>query len=91
MFSVLMGTTAGMVIADAIGIMVGVVMRKHIPETVVKWISAAVFMLFGFIGVYKIISAKLSVFPVLSIMSGVILLTVICILILVRKKDKTKV
>ncbi|MHB8155515.1 MAG: TMEM165/GDT1 family protein [Candidatus Omnitrophota bacterium] len=86
MFGVLMGTTMGMVIADAIGIMVGVVMRKHIPETVVKLISAAVFMLFGFIGVYKIISLKLSVFPVILIMSGIILATAISICILLRKK-----
>ncbi len=86
MFGVLMGTTTGMVIADAIGIMVGVVMRKHIPENVVKWISAAVFMLFGFIGVYKIISAKLGVFPVLFIMSGVVLVTTFSTYFLLRKK-----
>ena len=86
MVGVLMGTTMGMVIADAIGIMVGVVMRKHIPETVVKWISAAVFMLFGFIGVYKIISSKLNIFPVIFIMSGIILATVISTCILLSKK-----
>lgn len=86
MVGVLMGTTMGMVIADAIGIMVGVVMRKHIPETVVKWISAAVFMLFGFIGVYKIISTKLGVFPVLFIIGGIILVTIVSTYFLVRKK-----
>ena len=86
MVGVLMGTTMGMVIADAIGIMVGVVMRKHIPETVVKWVSAAVFILFGFIGVYKIISSKLGVFPVLFIMSVIVLATSIITYILVRAK-----
>lgn len=58
MFGVLMGTTLAMVIADAIGIMVGVVMRRRIPETVVKWISAVAFISFGLMGVYKIISVR---------------------------------
>jgi len=86
MFSVLLGTTTGMVIADAIGIMVGIVMKKHIPENVIKWISAAVFMLFGFIGIYKIISTKLGIFPVFSIMVGAASVAGICAYILIRKK-----
>jgi len=90
MFGVLLGTTTGMVIADAIGIMVGIVMKKHIPENVIKWISAMVFMLFGFIGIFKIISPKLDVFLVMAIMSGVVLATAISTYILVRKKDKSK-
>ena len=36
--NVLMGTTLGMVIADAIGIIVGIMMRKRIPEKIIKWI-----------------------------------------------------
>ena len=59
MFGVLMGSTSAMVVADAVGIMVGVVMRKRIPENVIKWISAMVFILFGLIGIFKIISSKL--------------------------------
>lgn len=53
MLSVLMGTTLAMVVADAIGITVGVVMRKHMPEEAIRWFSAAVFVIFGLIGVYK--------------------------------------
>jgi putative Ca2+/H+ antiporter (TMEM165/GDT1 family) len=85
MFSVLLGTTTGMVIADAIGIMAGIIMKKHIPENVVKWISALIFMLFGLAGIYKIISTKLNTLSVLSIMSGVILVTCISTYILARK------
>lgn len=59
MINVLMGTTLGMVIADAFGIFVGVVMRKHIPEKTIKWISAIVFVMFGFGGVYKVLSSRL--------------------------------
>jgi Ca2+/H+ antiporter, TMEM165/GDT1 family len=59
MFNVLMGTTLGMVVADAIGIIVGIVMRKHIPEKIIKWFSAAVFILFGLAGIYKVLSVRL--------------------------------
>ncbi|MCU0665501.1 MAG: TMEM165/GDT1 family protein [Candidatus Omnitrophica bacterium] len=51
MLGVLMGTTCGMLIADAFGIIVGVVMRKHIPEKTIKWISAVIFILFGIMGI----------------------------------------
>ena len=55
MLGVLMGTTLAMVAADAIGIIAGVVMRKHIPEKTIKWFSAMVFILFGASGIYRIL------------------------------------
>ncbi len=51
---ILMGTTIGMLIADGIGIIIGVVMCKKIPERTIKLISAAAFILFGFIGCYQV-------------------------------------
>lgn len=56
-FSVLMGTTLAMVIADAFGIIAGVVMRKHIPENIIKWVSASVFILFGLMGISRVLFA----------------------------------
>jgi putative Ca2+/H+ antiporter (TMEM165/GDT1 family) len=47
-----MGTTAAMLVADAFGIIVGVVLGKKIPERFVKWFAAAIFILFGIIGLY---------------------------------------
>jgi putative Ca2+/H+ antiporter (TMEM165/GDT1 family) len=47
-----MGTTVGMLMADAFGIIVGVVMGKRIPERFVKWFAAAIFILFGIAGLY---------------------------------------
>jgi len=47
------GTTAGMMVADAIGIIFGVVMGKRIPENAVKWFAAIVFILFGLAGLYE--------------------------------------
>jgi putative Ca2+/H+ antiporter (TMEM165/GDT1 family) len=58
MLNVLMGTTLGMVVADAIGILVGIVLRKHIPSQMIKWFSAGLFVLFGFAGIYKILSVR---------------------------------
>jgi len=61
MINVLIGTTLGMIVADAIGIIVGIVMRKHIPERIIKWVSAGIFILFGLVGIYKILSACLDI------------------------------
>ena len=46
------GTTAGMLIADAFGIIVGIVLHKNIPEKQVKWFAALVFIAFGLWGLY---------------------------------------
>lgn len=56
---ILAGTTTGMLIADAIGIIVGVVMCKRIPERTVKLVSAGAFILFGFIGSFQVGVEKL--------------------------------
>lgn len=50
------GTTAGMLIADAIGIIVGIVLHKKLPEKQVKWFAASTFILFGLWGLYEAIS-----------------------------------
>jgi putative Ca2+/H+ antiporter (TMEM165/GDT1 family) len=42
-----------MVASDAIGIAIGVIMRRHIPEKAIKWFSAAVFILFGLNGIFR--------------------------------------
>jgi Ca2+/H+ antiporter, TMEM165/GDT1 family len=51
-FPIWMGTTAAMLVADAFGIIVGVVLGKKIPERFVKWFAAVIFILFGIIGLY---------------------------------------
>ena len=56
---ILAGTTTGMLIADAIGICVGVVMCRKIPERTIKLVSAGAFVLFGLIGCYQTAVDKL--------------------------------
>lgn len=61
-----MGTTAGMMVADAFGIIVGVVLGKKIPERFVKWFAATIFILFGIIGLYDSLPDSLLTPPVLA-------------------------
>ncbi|PKM42453.1 MAG: hypothetical protein CVV03_09840 [Firmicutes bacterium HGW-Firmicutes-8] len=42
-----LGSTLGMVIADGLAIIVGIVMGKRLPERIIKWGSAAIFFGFG--------------------------------------------
>lgn len=56
--SVLLGTTLGMLVADGVGIVVGVVLCKRIPQRKIKWFSAIIFVLFGLVGVYGVLSVK---------------------------------
>ena len=51
--TVWMGTTLGMMVADAFGIVVGIVMGKKIPERVIKWGAALIFIGFGVVGLYE--------------------------------------
>ena len=54
-----MGTTAGMMVADAFGIIVGVVLGKKIPDRFVKWFAATIFILFGIAGLYDSLPERL--------------------------------
>ncbi len=48
-----LGTITGMLLADAIGIIVGIVLGKKIPERVIKWVSAIIFIGFGMLSLYE--------------------------------------
>lgn len=72
---VLMGTTTGMLIADSIGIIVGVVMCKKIPERTIKLVSAGAFIFFGLLGSYQVANNKLNlnqglIIAILAIIAG---------------------
>ena len=53
------GTTTGMMIADAFGIGVGIMLGKKIPERFIKWGAAAIFIFFGFYGLHENLPAGL--------------------------------
>ncbi|MFB3925981.1 MAG: TMEM165/GDT1 family protein [Syntrophales bacterium] len=57
LFMVWSGTTCAMVTADAIGIFFGNILGRKIPEKVLKRVAAAIFILFGVIGLYEYLPA----------------------------------
>ncbi len=62
-----LGTTTGMLIADGIGIIFGIVMGKKIPERTVKWVAALIFIAFGLAGLYEALPASILTTPVLAV------------------------
>jgi putative Ca2+/H+ antiporter (TMEM165/GDT1 family) len=75
--AILMGTTTGMLIADWVGICVGAVACRRIPERTVKVISAAAFILFGLIGIYQFATAQMGWAPAAAVggTAGIAVLT----------------
>lgn len=67
----LLGTTTGMLIADAIGIYIGVVAGKRIPERLIKWISALIFIAFGYAGLYTSLPGEYITLPWAALMVAV--------------------
>jgi Ca2+/H+ antiporter, TMEM165/GDT1 family len=61
---VLAGTTIAMLIADAIGIVIGINLGKKIPERAVKWGAALIFIFFGAYGLYEYTPPDLLTAPV---------------------------
>jgi len=48
-----MGTTLGMLVSNAVGIIVGIVMGKKMPDKFMRWFSALTFITFGSYGLYE--------------------------------------
>ncbi|MFH0997487.1 MAG: TMEM165/GDT1 family protein [Pseudomonadota bacterium] len=81
------GTNVGMLIADAIGIIIGIVMGKHIPERAVKWGAAVIFIGFGIYGIHENVSEQILT-PVVEITS-LFVLGIAGFLLARVSKDKT--
>jgi hypothetical protein len=58
-FLVWYGTTLGMLIADGVGIIFGVVMGKRIPERTIKWAASMIFIGFGGWGLYDTLPSSI--------------------------------
>ncbi len=80
---VLIGTTTGMLIADAIGIGIGIVLGKRIPERAVKWIAALTFIFFGLYGLCERFPKESTSLPIII---SVLVLTLLAIIIVGRKE-----
>ncbi len=78
-----LGTTTGMMIADIIGIVVGIVLGRHIPERAVKWFAALIFIAFGLAGLYEYSPRAWLTIPV---MTGVCGLTALSVWLIARRE-----
>lgn len=83
---ILVGTTTGMLIADGIGIIIGVVMCKKIPERTIKLISAGAFIFFGLIGSYQVAGdmLHLTLWAIIVCMISIIIITGIAAYFLIK-------
>ncbi|ABZ82842.1 putative membrane protein [Heliomicrobium modesticaldum Ice1] len=80
-----MGTTTGMMISNVIGILIGVVLGKKIPERIVKYASAAIFILFGYAGIIATVFDPATRYGVLAVVT---VLTGIAVYMLTREEKK---
>ena len=95
-FPIWMGTTTGMLVADAFGIIVVVVFGKKIPERFVKWFAAVIFILFGIAGLYDSLPERFLTPP--AAVGGIVFILLLVGLVVwlnrchegvVKKKDET--
>ncbi len=84
---VLAGTTTGMLFADGIGIVAGVVFCKKIPDKIIKLVSAFVFILFGIAGSYQTMhdSLKLNFNTIILILSLILIASGFASFIMIKK------
>lgn len=79
-----LGTSSGMMVADGVGIIIGIVLGRKIPERLVKWVAALTFIGFGLTGLYEFAPPR---FLTLPIIVGTI--AFVCVLIfLVARSDR---
>ena len=65
-WTVWMGTTLGMMVSNAIGIVVGNLMGKRLPERAIKWAAAAIFVAFGLWGLWENLPRETWTAPVVA-------------------------
>ena len=87
--SVFVGATIAMLVADGIGIIVGVVLCKRFPEQIFNWLSAIIFVIFGLAGLYEVLPRMIGldysalILLVLSVVS-------ISTMLFLARKQRTK-
>ncbi len=81
-----LGTTTGMMIADGIGIIIGIVLGKKIPERTVKWVAAIIFILFGLFGLYEYLPSQ---YLTPEIIAGGLATTVLLIYLVAKISNNT--
>ncbi len=68
--AVLVGTTSGMLVADAFGIFVGSIAGRRLPDAGIKWFSAVVFIGFGYLSLYASLPPRFVTLPAALLLVG---------------------
>lgn len=89
--SVLIGATLGMLVADGIALGIGIVLGKRVPERTLKWISAAVFILFGLVGVYEVLAAMIGLVYTGLVLALLVVFCIIIIKVITRKSRSIEI
>jgi len=87
--AVLVGTTLGMLAADTIGIMLGVVLGRKLPERAIKWFSAVIFVLFGLYSVAAFLAARLALWRTIAVTGALALAAAFALYYLSSARQKT--
>ncbi|MEW6187444.1 MAG: TMEM165/GDT1 family protein [Thermodesulfobacteriota bacterium] len=85
--TVWMGTTLGMMVSNAFGIVVAIVMGKKIPERIIKWGAAIIFIGFGALGLFE--NLPKSFLKPGWILSGAVIILLLMVLIAYWNSRKT--
>jgi Ca2+/H+ antiporter, TMEM165/GDT1 family len=88
--SVLVGATLAMVVADGIGIVIGVVFCRRIPQRKLKWLSASIFVLFGLIGVYEILWERIGLGYVTLVLGLLTAFSISAIYVISKRQKSAK-
>jgi putative Ca2+/H+ antiporter (TMEM165/GDT1 family) len=88
--SVFIGATLGMLLADGVGIVAGVVLGKRIPQRTIKWVSATIFLIFGLAGVYEVLSSKIGLAYTALTLILLIVFSVLAIVFITENGDRAK-
>ena len=84
---VLLGATLGMLVADGIGIVIGVVLGRRIPQRLLKWVSAVVFVIFGLVGVYEVLYFRIGFVYTAYILLLLTVFSVVTMALIARKQS----
>ncbi|HYL80570.1 MAG TPA: TMEM165/GDT1 family protein [Candidatus Acidoferrum sp.] len=73
--AVLLGTTAGMIVADSAGILLGIVLGQRLPDALIRLVSAGVFICFGVAGAGSVLRGWLPLAPTAALLFALVVAT----------------
>ena len=87
---IFIGGTLGLILADSIGMLVGVFIGKKLPQNVLSIISAVIFAVFGVLTLYEPFQTYLKGYAILGIILLCVVVLCICILVYIKSHKSNK-